>query len=79
MTISETPIQILSSQLIQNLGPGLLYIGDSSVSASTGVQVDVGKSIALNYSNNSLYAVSSSTSDVRTVDAGSGIFGASST
>lgn len=76
MTVTTTPVQISSSQLIQNLGPDVLYIGNSSVSASTGVRIDSGKSIAFNYSNSSIYAVSAGTSDVRTVNAGTGVFGA---
>lgn len=55
--------------LIQNLGPGMLYVGlKSDVSSSTGVQLDVFDAIELpGATDGSLYMTSDSSADVRVV------------
>ena len=62
--------------LVQNLGPGLLYIGEESVSESNGLQLGVGESVSLNISNTDFYVISDDTYDVRILSRGSGIYNA---
>lgn len=75
MNVTTTPVNLGGGDvLVQNLGAGILYVGtSSSVSSSDGIQVDVGKSIVVGSVPN-LYAVSASTSDVRIINNGQGVF-----
>jgi hypothetical protein len=57
--------------IIYNNGPGVCYVGDSTVSTVNGIPVAVGQALTLKaWSGAALSAVSASTSDVRlaTVD-----------
>lgn len=76
-TITTTASVVASNSLIQNLGPDTLYVGEGSVSASTGIRVDVGKAIAIGTVNGTLYAVSAGSSDVRVLGRATGVFLAS--
>lgn len=71
MNVSSTPVQVPVSASavaeVQNLGPDLLFVGDSAaVSASTGIQVPVGGLYTEPRSyGGPLFMVSDGTSDVR--------------
>lgn len=74
-TVTDTPVLIGDdSYLIQNLGPDDLYVGDSSVTTSTGVQVNSGESLTVGATNGSVYVISDGTSDVRTLTRGLGVY-----
>lgn len=61
--------------LVQNLGPDALYLGrDESVDASSGVKVAAGDAVSVAYTSQPLHGVSVGTSDVRILEAGTGIF-----
>lgn len=78
-TIDTEPVNIgYDSKLVQNLGPGDLYIG-AHEPETTGVKVSAGQAIAVGYTNNDLYAVSQSESDTRILDRGTGVFTADAT
>lgn len=77
MNVSTTPVNIGSeAKLVQNLGAGALYVAaDASVSSTTGYQIASGDAVALGYSSMPWYVVSASTSDVRVLIRGAGVFG----
>lgn len=75
-TITTTASPIASASLIQNLGPDTLYINEGSVTAQTGVRVSVGEALVVGTSNDTLYAVSDGSSDVRVLGRATGIFSA---
>lgn len=63
-SISSTPVDLGSgSVLIQNLGPGNLFIGGPYVNPETGVRISAGSSVTVGYSSSRFYGVSASTSD----------------
>lgn len=73
-TIATTPTALPSGvSLIQNLGPGNLYVGEGTVSTTTGVELPPDHTLTVT-GEGSMYAVSDSTSDVRTLEVGTGIF-----
>ena len=75
-SVSSTPVDLGSgSVLIQNLGPGDLFLGDPGVTTETGFRISAGSSVTVGYSNSRFYVVSDSTSDARVLSAGSGFFG----
>ena len=54
---------------IQNLGAGVAYIGDASVTTSDGLQIPVGDILTLSVLDvGNIYAVSASTSDLRILE-----------
>lgn len=76
MNVTTTAVAVGTASdeypLIQNLGPDKLYVGlDSTVSAATGVQLDVGR--AINTANRVVWVVSAGTSDVRLLGRGNQI------
>jgi hypothetical protein len=75
MDVTTTPVSLgTGAQLIQNLGPDALYLGDASVDEDTGVLLNANESIVVGNLNHPLFAVSADTSDVRTLSRGQGIF-----
>ena len=67
VTISGTPARIAdvgTQVLVQNLGPGVLYVGAGGLTAANGVQVPVGRSVTLS-GGGSVWGVSTDSSDVR--------------
>jgi len=55
--------------MIQNLGAGLLFVGDSSVTVADGVQVASGVTLTLDVLDvGDIYAISSAVSDVRVME-----------
>ena len=75
MDVTTTPVALgAGAQLVQNLGPGALYLGESDVDDETGVLVNANESVVVGARTHPLYAVSASTSDVRTLSRGQGIF-----
>jgi len=55
--------------MIQNLGAGLLFVGDSSVTVADGVQVASGVTLTLDVLDvGNIYAVSNAVSDVRVME-----------
>lgn len=75
--VGTTPVSFgTDGQLIQNLGPDLLYVqSDPSVDATTGLQLGVGDCLSTLYSTGGLlYAVSAGNSEVRELISGTGIF-----
>ena len=57
--ISSTPVDLGSgSVLIQNLGPGNLFIGGPYVNTETGVRISAGSSVTVGYSSSRVYGVS---------------------
>lgn len=77
MNVTTTPVKLGSeAMLVQNLGSGAIYIAaDESVSSTTGYQVASGDAVGLGFSSMPWYVVSASTSDVRVLIRGSGVFG----
>ena len=60
-----------SGKLIQNLGPGDLYLqASSAVTTGTGLKVVSGSAVSTSYNNGGIWAISSGTSDVRILDSG---------
>lgn len=54
---------------IQNLGAGLLYVGDSTVTAADGVRVGSGETLTLDVLDvGDIYAISDGVSDVRVME-----------
>jgi len=73
--ITDTPVEVgSSSYLIQNLGPDKLYVGGSSVTVETGIELQVGQALTVGETRSSVFVVSDGTSDVRILDRGMGIF-----
>ena len=55
--------------MIQNLGAGLLYVGDSSVTVANGVRVGSGETLTLDVLDvGNIYAISDGVSDVRVLE-----------
>jgi len=55
--------------MIQNLGPSLLYVGDSSVTTTDGMCVGSGVTLTLDVLDvGNIYAISASVSDVRVME-----------
>ena len=55
--------------MIQNLGAGLLYVGDASVTAANGVRVGSGETLTLDVLDvGNIYAISDGVSDVRVLE-----------
>jgi len=55
--------------MIQNLGAGILYVGDSTVTAADGVRVASGDTLTLDVLDvGDIYAISDGVSDVRVVE-----------
>lgn len=75
-TITTTAVPIAASGLIQNIGPDPVYIGEGSVTTTTGVRLSEGQALAVGSSNGKLYAVSSGSSDVRVLPRATGLFSA---
>ncbi len=83
-TVTTTPVVLsVGSQLIQNLGPDDLYVGQSysdgtpTVTTANGIRLSVGESISYNNQNTKPSVVSSGTSEVRTMHSVTGIYLAS--
>ena len=73
--VTTTPLNIgASAVLIQNLGPGDLFVGAAAVTSATGVKISAGDSITMGYSSQPTYIVSSATSDARLMYGATGIF-----
>lgn len=69
--------------LIQNLGPDDLYVEvtaenqpEPDLTADTGLQIGAGQSVSFDNSNFWIWGVSDGTSDVRSLEGGSGVFAA---
>lgn len=75
-TVATTAVLLGNgSCLIQNLGSGILYVGESSsVSASTGVKLASGVSVAMGAATAPIYGISDTSCDVRVLPRGQGIF-----
>ena len=72
----ESVVIAESGGLIQNLGPDALYVSDvDPATADNGVQVSVGRSVAVGYGD-TYYGISAGTSDVRNLARGVGLFDA---
>tara|TARA_R110000824_G_scaffold208303_1_gene393885 strand:- start:1256 stop:1663 length:408 start_codon:yes stop_codon:yes gene_type:complete len=55
--------------MIQNLGAGLLFVGDSSVTVANGVRVGSGETLTLDVLDvGNIYAISAGVSDVRVLE-----------
>ncbi len=55
--------------IIQNLGAGAIYIGDSAVTTTDGLEIASGDLLSLNVLDvGDIYAISASTSDVRILE-----------
>lgn len=55
--------------IIQNLGTGVVYIGDSAVTAANGLQIASGDLLSLNVLDvGDIYAISDGTADVRILE-----------
>ena len=77
-TVNSTPVFFgTSPALIQNLGPGKLYVGPADVTTSTGVLIPSGSTVAFGYDRDGFYGISDDTTDARLLRSGSGL-GASS-
>jgi hypothetical protein len=75
MEVTDTAVSLgTGAKLIQNLGPDALYLGDAEVSDETGVLLEANTSLVVGQLNQSLYAISANTSDVRVLARGQGIF-----
>jgi len=75
MNVSDTPVSLgYGAQLVQNLGPDELYLGESDVDSSTGVLLNANESTVVATRTHDLYVVSAGSSDVRTLSRGQGIF-----
>lgn len=75
MDVGTDPVAIGTGPLlIKNLGPDLVYLGDSAVDENNGFPLAIGESVAVLYTNRGGYAVSEGTSDVRHLTGGTGIF-----
>jgi hypothetical protein len=62
--------------LVQNLGPDDLYVGVSdTVTTGDGIRISAGDSASVGFTSSPLYGISSGTSDVRLLAAGTGIYG----
>ena len=73
-TVNSTPVFFgTSPALIQNLGPGKLYLGPAEVTTSTGVLIPVGSTIAFGYDQEGFYGISDDTADARLLRSGAGI------
>lgn len=72
--IDDTAVAIPYAGLIQNLGPGAIYVGDSAVAPATGFRVAAGEALAVGTATSTIYAVSDGTSDVRAMSRATGIF-----
>jgi hypothetical protein len=68
--VGTTAVPISSEGLIQNFGPDVAYVGESSVSLETGVRISAGASLAVGYTNDYLFAVSEGTSTIRFLSRG---------
>jgi hypothetical protein len=69
-TLAVTIIEDASGTLVQNLGTGVLWVGDAEVAIGTGVKVGVGQSIAIGPGQVAVGLIAQSSScDVRTVKA----------
>lgn len=78
MTITKTPVKIDENAVgyLQNLGPDLLYLGNSSsVSPATGVRLNVGQSVTIINSGYEHYVVSEGSSDIRTMQGLNAVYG----
>lgn len=72
---TDTAITSSANGIVQNLGPGVLYVDTGSVDEGTGVRVEVGQAISLT-SNTQLHGIASgSDCDVRVIQLASGIHG----
>lgn len=61
--------------LIQNLGPGSLYVGyNPDVSSDSGLKLNVGDAVSISHTSSAIFAISDDTSDVRVLPSGTGIF-----
>ncbi|AOZ64953.1 hypothetical protein SEA_JAYLOCIRAPTOR_3 [Streptomyces phage Jaylociraptor] len=82
-TVTTTPVILnAGSQLIQNLGPDDLYVGQTAdgvatVTTANGIRLSVGESISYNNQNTKPSVVSSGTSEVRTMHSVTGVYLAS--
>jgi hypothetical protein len=74
-TIETTSVSVgMFAQLIQNLGPDPIYVGESGVTTDTGLQVSAGRSVAVGSKDAEVFVVSDGTSDVRLLGRGLGVF-----
>lgn len=74
-TVGDEPVEIgYAGYLIQNLGPGNVFIGGSNVTEEDGLLIKPNQALAVGYTNTSVYAVSDDTADVRVLVRGAGIF-----
>lgn len=73
-SVGETPVPLgVDAYLIKNLGPDDVYVGNSDVTTSNGFPLTMGDSLAVGYGNESTFAVSDGTSDVRILPRGSSV------
>ena len=73
-TVNSTPVFFgTSPALIQNLGPGKLYVGSVDVTTSTGVLIPSGSTVAFGYDRDGFYGISDNTADARLLRSGAGL------
>ena len=71
VALPASPLENRRALVLHNVGPGILYIGLSSVSTANGFALAVGEKIAIDCQgtpNVTLYGVSDSSSDVRVLE-----------
>lgn len=72
--VNSTPVFFgTSPALIQNLGPGKLYVGPADVTTSTGVLIPSGSTVAFGYDRDGFYGISDDTADARLLRSGAGL------
>jgi len=75
VAVGTTPVQITNGQasLVQNLGPGVVYVGSSNlVTPANGFILPQGRSISTTAT--ALWAVSDTSAEVRNAAGASGIY-----
>lgn len=73
--VADEPVGIgTGPQLVQNLGPDVIYVGGPNVDDTTGFTVQPGETFAMLYNGTPSYAVSAGNSDVRRLPGGSGMY-----
>ena len=69
--LPSSPLEYRRALVVYNAGPGILYIGASTVTTSNGMPMSVGEKIAFDIQgtpNVKIYGVSDSISDVRILE-----------
>lgn len=73
--VADEPVVIgTGPQMVQNLGPDVIYVGGPNVDATTGFPIKNGETFAMLYTGTPSYAISVGNSDVRRLPGGSGMY-----